>query len=191
MEFEHSTIMDFPLASAIGNLQLFKLLKKAGCIRLDIGVETGSQRMSKLIKKDITTEQIKSAFSMIKKNHIAAGAFFMAGFPLETEEDLNRTFTLMKEIRPDDIAFNIFDPMPGSEEYNTCITMKLVSENADWNNFAFWPDAHFVKNISPEKFTLMVNEMASWIFHYNNNIFTQKAWRLLKRRLHVKPLEKI
>lgn len=150
-----------------------KSLRKAGCVRLDIGVETGSERMSKIIKKDMTNQKVREAFSLLDNNHIAAGAFFMAGFPLETREDLEQTFQLMKEIKSADIAFNIFDPMPGSEDLNTCVKLKLIPEDYDWNSFAFWPDAHFVKNIPPNEFTQIVNKMGRWVFKYNNSFITR------------------
>lgn len=153
--------------------EMLKLLSKAGCVRLDIGVETGSKRMSEIIKKDITMKQVVEAFKIIGKNNIAAGAFFMTGFPHETKEDMYETLNLMKEIRPSDIAFNVFDPMPGSEDYDTAIKMNLVPENPDWNRFPFWPDAHYVKDVSPEDFTRIVNEIGKWVFDYNNSLSTR------------------
>lgn len=149
---------------------LLKLMKQSGCVKLEIGVESGSDRIKKIIHKDVTNEQIKQAFSLINKSGIGSGAFFMAGFPDETLEDMEQTFQLMKELDAGEIAFNIFDPMPGSTEYDRCIERGLVPEDADWNNFPLWPDAHYVSNISREDFTEHANTIAKWLFNQNNSL---------------------
>lgn len=146
---------------------LLKLMKTAGCSKLEIGVESGSERIKKMIFKDVTNDQIKRAFSLLNKNGIGSGAFFMAGFPEETIDDLEQTFKLMKELDANEIAFNIFDPMPGSTEYEKCMKLGLIPPNPDWNNFPFWPDAHYVKDISREDFTRQANIMAAWLFRHN------------------------
>lgn len=149
---------------------LLNVMKKSGCVKLEIGVESGSDRMKKIIYKDVTNEQIKLAFTLINKSGIGSGAFFMAGFPDETIEDLEQTFQLMKELDATEIAFNIFDPMPGSTDYHKCIERGLIPKNPNWNNFPFWPDAHYVSNISREDFTKYANTIAKWLFNWNNSL---------------------
>lgn len=149
--------------------ELLKLMKMSGCSKLEIGVESGSERIKKMILKDLTNDQIKHAFALINKNGMGSGAFFMAGFPEETIDDLEQTFKLMKELDVNEIAFNILDPMPGSAEYEKCIKFGLIPLNPDWNNFPFWPDAHYVKDINREDFTRHANMMANWVFKHNNS----------------------
>lgn len=149
---------------------LLRLMKKAGCVKLEIGVESGSDSMRKLIHKDITNDEIKRAFALINRSGIGSGAFFMAGFPEETINDLEQTFQLMKELNAAELAFNIFDPMPGSEEYEKCIRLGLVSPNPDWNDFPFWPDAHYVSNINKEDFSNYANMIAKWLYNRNNSL---------------------
>ncbi|OGP49414.1 MAG: hypothetical protein A2Y79_09855 [Deltaproteobacteria bacterium RBG_13_43_22] len=148
---------------------LLNLMKKSGCVKLEIGVESGSDRIKKLICKDVTNDQIKKAFTLINKSGLGSGAFFMAGFPDETIEDLDQTFGLMKELDATEIAFNIFDPMPGSTDYQKCIDRGLLPKNPDWNNVLFWPDAHYVTNISKEDFSNYAIIIAKWLFKRNNS----------------------
>jgi len=149
--------------------EILSLMKRAGCVHLDIGIETGSPRIHEVIKKDVNVQQTKRAVSLINKNRISSGAFFMAGFPQETKNDLGLTFELMKEIKTTRMAFNVFDPMPGSELFDTCVRMGLIPANVDWKNFPYWPDAHYAKNLSEKEFTNMANEMGAWAFKYNNS----------------------
>jgi hypothetical protein len=167
--------------------ELLPWMKKAGCTKLEIGVETGSPRMQRLIHKDINNADVVRAFKLLQREHIPAGAFFMAGFPEETMEDLQQTFALMKSIPCLEIAFNIFDPMPGSELLDTCTKLGLVPPDPDWSTFLFWPDAHFMKYVSPEEFNRQAYAMAEWIYAYNNrwlNLLRKQgylAWFLLRK----------
>ena len=145
-------------------------MKKAGCLKLEIGVESGSPRMQKMIAKDIDNELVKKAFRLIKANGIATGAFFMAGFPEETEDDMNHTFNLMKELGIEEIAYNIFDPMPGSELLKRCEQLGLVSKDIDWSDFRFWPDNHFMINMKREDFIVKATEIGKWVYMYNNSL---------------------
>jgi radical SAM superfamily enzyme YgiQ (UPF0313 family) len=160
--------------------ELLRTMKRAGCVKLEIGVESGSERIKKLIFKDVTNEQIKRAFSMIKKSGISSGAFFMAGFPEETAEDLDQTLALMKELDATEMTFNIFDPMPGSTEYEKCIKLGLVPEHPDWGNFPFWPDAHYVVQIDRNEFSRRATLIAEWLFKRNNSLEYK-----IKRNYHL------
>jgi anaerobic magnesium-protoporphyrin IX monomethyl ester cyclase len=159
---------------------ILNLMKKSGCVKLEIGVESGSDRIKKIIHKDVSNDQIMRAFSLINKSGIGSGAFFMAGFPDETIDDMDQTFQLMKELDAGEIAFNIFDPMPGSTEYDRCIERGLVPKDPDWNNFPLWPDAHYVSNISRENFTERANKIAKWLFIHNNSLKSK-----LRRNKHL------
>ena len=123
--------------------ELLPWMKRSGCAKLEIGVESGSPRIQRLIHKDIDNNDVIRAFDLLKREHIPSGAFFMAGFPEETLDDLQQTFSLMKSIPCLEIAFNIFDPMPGSELLDTCVHLGLVPDKPDWSTFLFWPDNHF------------------------------------------------
>jgi len=190
--------------------ELLALMAKSGCVKLEIGVESGSDRIKKLINKDVTNDQIKRSFELINRSGIGSGAFFMAGFPEETKEDLDQTFQLMKELNDTELAFNVFDPMPGSSEYEKCISLGLVPEHPDWNDFPFWPDAHYVRDISREDFTEYANMIAKWLFTRNNSFqvkfkrnrqlfmtllrndpqfLVKKIYQVIKRRTHVRTLK--
>jgi anaerobic magnesium-protoporphyrin IX monomethyl ester cyclase len=169
------------------NEELLPWMKRAGCAKLEIGVESGSPRIQRLIHKDIDNNDVIRAFDLLKKEHISSGAFFMAGFPEETLEDLQQTFALMKSLPCQEIAFNIFDPMPGSELLDTCVHLGLVPANPDWSTMLFWPDNHFMQHVSPEEFNRQAYTMAEWVYAFNNrwtNLLRKQgylAWFLLKK----------
>ena len=98
------------------------LLYRAGLRTLGFGVESGSERVLELMRKDITIEQVFETIRRLKKAGINSKYYFMAGFPTETEEDLYKTTDLiykMKELDPQIRipAWRVFTPYPGTELY--------------------------------------------------------------------------
>ncbi len=153
--------------------ELVELLRSAGCTELKLGVESGSPRVLEMIRKNLDLNVLREAVKIVKAGGINLGLFFMAGLPYETLEDLNQTFDLIKELDADNVAFNIFDPMPGSDLYQEAIDLGLIPENADWTTFAFWPDASFTINMTPEEFDKKAREMADYIFKRNDSLRMQ------------------
>jgi len=92
--------------------------KKANCIQADIGVESGSEKVLKIIDKKVTVEQIKKAFATVKKYGIGSSATFIIGIPGETAEDIEMSRKLAEEIDSDYTQFFILTPYPGTPIYN-------------------------------------------------------------------------
>lgn len=66
-------------------------MQQAGMVHLELGVETGSPRMQKIINKNLDLDKARKVVSFLLERKLRVGLFFMYGFPQETEEDLNQT----------------------------------------------------------------------------------------------------
>lgn len=94
-----------------------ELLELLNLKTLTIAPEAGSERLRKLIDKDITEEQILNAIE-IAKNHgiMTVKLYYMVGFPGETSEDIEELLTLTKKIkervRKVDVSINPMVPKP-------------------------------------------------------------------------------
>ncbi len=97
---------------------VLRKMKKAGCVQLDIGVESGSDRILKNLKKGINVEMTRKAFKIIKTVGMRTEASFIIGSPGETMEDIRKTEELIEEINPSITMCNIMTPHPGSEIYD-------------------------------------------------------------------------
>lgn len=73
-------------------------LKKSGCTELEIGVESGSERIQKMIKKNNSINNIKIAFEKVFKANINAKAYFIFGFPSERYEEMEQTYNLAHDL---------------------------------------------------------------------------------------------
>ena len=60
-----------------------------------------------------TIEKAYPAVDLCRRKGIEVGAFFMVGFPEETEETLQDTLTAIKKMNADNIMLSIFTPLSG------------------------------------------------------------------------------
>lgn len=103
--------------------EILALMKKAGLVQLDFGVESGSDKVLKILKKHSDQQKVKNAFKMARKVGIRTMATFMFGNPDEDSEDIEKTFKLAKEIRPNFVSSYFLTPFPGTE------LMEMASKN--------------------------------------------------------------
>lgn len=106
--------------------EMLRAMKKAGCVQIDFGVESGSNKTLKTMKKSTTVEAARMAFAMTKEVGVRSCATFIIGFPQETEQDMEETFSLAKEINADFTAFYFLTPYPGTPIYYTAVENKWL-----------------------------------------------------------------
>jgi len=100
---------------------LLPLMRRAGCRQVLIGVESGSQRILDLVRKDIKVEDTVRACRLLKENGIEIYAMMVNGLPTETEEDIQATERLLKEIRPEFTEFLVYTPYPGTPLFEEAV----------------------------------------------------------------------
>ncbi|MCP4148628.1 MAG: radical SAM protein [bacterium] len=77
------------------------LWRRGGFYRARLGVESGSQRMLDLINKGITVDQIRETIRCLAYAGIKTTAYWLVGYPGETEEDFQMTLDLIEELQND------------------------------------------------------------------------------------------
>jgi anaerobic magnesium-protoporphyrin IX monomethyl ester cyclase len=133
------------------------LLERSGCVELDFGGETGSERLLSLIAKDITPYQMVKSVENLKKfgSSIAAYVSWMSGLPTETSEDLKKTFDLMdkmSEVNPLTQHYGIFvyTPFPAPLVESLGPEFKPPESLEEWGDidvFHFKPPWHSRKYV--------------------------------------------
>jgi radical SAM superfamily enzyme YgiQ (UPF0313 family) len=99
------------------NDEIIYWMKKAGCIQISYGVESGCEKIRNSLNKNISTNQIKKAFSVTLKYGILARAYFIYGCRGESLESIQETIDLIREIKPLSTIFYILDIFPGTTLY--------------------------------------------------------------------------
>jgi hypothetical protein len=77
------------------------LWRRGGLYRTRLGIETGSPRILELMDKEITVEQSRAALRSLARAGIKTTAYFVVGFPGETEEDFQQTLDFIEELKND------------------------------------------------------------------------------------------
>lgn len=95
--------------------EVVELMRAANFRRVTLGVESGSPRILKMIRKGETNEDVKRAIRLLKQAGIKSHAFFMIGLPDETPEDIELSKRLILETQPDHVEINMVTPYPGTD----------------------------------------------------------------------------
>ncbi len=111
------------------DLELAQLLKDAGCDRVHLGIESGSDRMLTLLKKGITTEEVQRTVKILKSVGVEVLGFFMIGLPYETTEEVLKTINFSIELDLDYAQFTVLYPFPGTELYQLAVKVGAIEEN--------------------------------------------------------------
>ncbi|MBN2422200.1 B12-binding domain-containing radical SAM protein [Candidatus Woesearchaeota archaeon] len=119
------------------------LLEKSNMKRFALGVESGSDRILKLIKKGITVRQVIDAGKKISRINVSPVYSFMAGFPTENERELKQTTSLiMKLLKENKNAktsiLHCYRPLPGNELFDLSVEHGLVPPDSleEWGNYS-------------------------------------------------------
>jgi len=92
-------------------------MKEAGCRRMFFGIESGNNSILKVMKKQINVEQARKAVELTAAAGIKAGAFFILGYPGETEETILDTIRFATSLPLDYLSFTLPYPIPGTGLY--------------------------------------------------------------------------
>ncbi|MCC6751757.1 MAG: B12-binding domain-containing radical SAM protein [Deltaproteobacteria bacterium] len=98
--------------------ELLRAMKRAGCRSITLGIESGSPRTIARVKKGTTREEMLEAARLIKSEGLLLNAFFMFGFPWETEDDFRQTLEMVHRVDANGEVGSVhsyFIPYPGTE----------------------------------------------------------------------------
>jgi radical SAM superfamily enzyme YgiQ (UPF0313 family) len=160
-------------ANAIDKEKL-DMMKESGCIFINYGVKSGSQKILNFMRKGITVDQIKIAFRLTHQAGILCHAFLIIGTPTETKEDLENTISLVKEIHPDGIQISIMTPLIGTDLEKYC-------QDRGISNIKSLDDYHYCMNNYPIN---LENLTETDLKFYKDKIF--KTWRSANHNNYLK-----
>ncbi len=113
------------------NKEVLAQLKQAGCFRIWIGAESGSQRIIDLMQRQVDINKVSDMMRLTKKFGMEAGTFIMVGYPTETMEDINLTIDYLKTANPDQFTITVAYPIKGTGLYQQI--EKDIIHHPEWS----------------------------------------------------------
>lgn len=100
---------------------LLRDMKKSGCSHINIGAESGSQRVvSDILKKGIRLAQVKDVVAWCNRQGLESTVFFMIGIPGETLAEMRQTIQFAAELEADDLMISVSQPVPMTDYEKVC-----------------------------------------------------------------------
>jgi len=106
---------------------LFPAFKKANFRFINIGLESGSERIRReVLNRNYANEDIVNAVKLAKAHGLQVAFLNMLGLPGETEQDFRETIEMNRRCLPDWTGSSIFYPSPGTDLYASCKRQGLL-----------------------------------------------------------------
>lgn len=145
--------------------EMLEAMKAAGCMQINAGCESGSQKVLKGIRKGLKVETIIKTFDWAKEVGIERRAYFLIGQPNETVEDIKLTEQLVERIQPDVFGITIVCPYPGSDLYDPKKMRDYDWSTTDEYSNAYWSTEH-----------LSNADLKQWQKHLMDKFSERLAW---------------
>lgn len=197
--FERKMDITWSCLARVDNIddETIKILKKTGCTKVTVGIESGNDRILKLMDKKFDLKRIEAAVNVLKRNKMYWAAFFMFGVPSETKEEMIDTLTFMKKIKPDWSYISIFTPYPGTKMYDQAVGLGVIKEMPDYTLYTH--QSHYIPfsgKISEEEGKKFAKFILEEFHKYNSSYrrLIKRAWTrnyLKNPRLLVNDLKKV
>ena len=126
------------------NEETVKLLKRAGCFGVRIGLESGNDDIrNRLLNKNISEQTIVDAAAFLRKHKIRFQTFNIVGNPGESLSTALQTYALNRRIKPDFALCFVLTPYPGTDIHKICKDLGYLEQHSDFADvqYSYFTDA--------------------------------------------------
>lgn len=163
--------------------ELLRLMKQSGMYLISVGIESGSDRILRLMKKKTTVSQIKNNIKMIRRAGIEIAGFFILGYPGETKAEIGNTIRFACDLDLVRANFFTYLPFPGTESFNQ-LRENGELDKVDWDNFYFM-SAPYVPSGMTRRTLKKYQRKAFLKFFLRPNVFIKNIMQI-KSLKHLK-----
>ena len=151
--------------AAFTTREMFRWMKEAQCVQINVGCESGSPKVLRQIKKGISVERIAQVFDWAREFGIERRGFFIMGLPDETVEDIRLTEQLVERLEPEVFGITIVCPYPGTDLYDPAKHRAIEWSNTDEYSNDFWSTRHLTNA-----------DLKRWQKHLTEKFRDRLAW---------------
>jgi radical SAM superfamily enzyme YgiQ (UPF0313 family) len=164
-------------------------MRSAGCIAIKAGIESGSDKIHRIINKKLNTKTILSKMKIFDRTGMHLTCYFMMGIPGETKNDIIRTLNFAYSIKPDYISFSVYEIFPGTELFRQGVKNNTAIDHMEIQDyFRVHPHNYFFQNhkrhlagMPYDEFDFLEKYMKHKVSKYNRSprsIFLRIKYRL-------------
>jgi anaerobic magnesium-protoporphyrin IX monomethyl ester cyclase len=174
-------IIDWECLSRVDSItpQLVQVMMNAGCQRIYFGIESGTDTILRIMKKAFTIDQARSAVQCAAAVGIQVGAFFILGYPGETEESILATLDFALGLPLNYVGFTLPHPIPGTSLFRRVQKRLQPVTMSRWPSFADHR-LHYRAQFSEAKLQFAI---AMATIHFRIKHHNQRLYRLIKMPL--------
>ncbi|MCM8797687.1 MAG: B12-binding domain-containing radical SAM protein, partial [Candidatus Omnitrophica bacterium] len=114
--------------------EIISFAARAGCTRIGLGFESGSQRILDLLEKRLNVQKNLEIARLCHKYNIEVAGLFVVGNPTETKEDIYLTWDFIKKAHLDTIRITVATPFPGTRLWKWCQERGYISPYLDFSD---------------------------------------------------------
>ena len=119
---------NFRVARPFLNDQVFAALERANVRTIDIGLESGSERVRReILRRHYSNEDFFQAVALARRYGMNVDVYNMIGLPGETFADHMETIKVNHRVCPNRSLTSIFFPYPGTDLFETCAAQGLLT----------------------------------------------------------------
>jgi anaerobic magnesium-protoporphyrin IX monomethyl ester cyclase len=124
------------------NLELFQLMKRAGCYRVYFGFESGNDNVIKAFGKGgkATLEKGVEAVELAQRAGLEPNGFFLVGLTGDTQETMQDTIDYARRVKLDTMKCGITVPFPGTPMFNRLRQQGRI-KTFDWDRYNVYQNA--------------------------------------------------
>jgi len=162
-------------------LKVIELLGQAGCTGVQIGLESGSQRVRKeLLKKTWTDEQAIETCHAFRKSRIRIMVTNMIGLPSETLEEALSTIDLNAKCKVDFARANVFLAHPALDLTKWAIENGYIKKDYSLDDFVYDALNPVIKSKFQNEFINIANLFSLAVKH-------KSLLQIINKGIHLKP----
>lgn len=162
--------------------ELLFLMKEAGCFNIFIGIESGSNRILKLMNKKTNLTDIKKAVRLIKQNGVNVYGSFILGFPGESKDEMKKSIVFACSLPLDGVSFFLYTPHPNTTFAN--LATKLGKVSSDWRDYVAHPKRiPFIPHGFTELEMRNLQKLAYIKFYTRPNYLLNHPYLIFQRRI--------
>jgi len=166
--------------------EIVRKMKEAGCFGLTFGVESGSQKILNLIKKNITLNQVRKAIKITKAYDLDVHADFMIGLPGDTKKTIMQTINFAVELDPKIALFSITTPFPGTQLFDELKEKKQLND-IKWTEMTMHEFTTYGNSILSNEQIKKLYSLAHRKFYFRPRFLFNSSKRLLTHPREIKP----